>query len=72
MATKFEELFSLYGCDSITDEQVKQGNGTTAFCTFLRENNTTEVYKRLLQQHRPHFLKETDTERNKVNGGKME
>ena len=61
MATKFEELFSLYGCDSITDEQVKQEMEQLLSAHF-EENNTTEVYKRCFNSIDLTSLKETDTE----------
>ena len=61
MATKFEELFSLYGCDSITDEQVKKGLEEILSVHF-EENNTTEVYKRCFNSIDLTSLKETDTE----------
>ena len=61
MATKFEELFSLYGCDSITDEQVKQEMEQLLSAHF-EENNTTEVYKRCFKSIDLTSLKETDTE----------
>ena len=61
MATKFEELFSLYGCDSITDEQVKQEMEQLLSAHF-EENNTTEVYKRCINSIDLTSLKETDTE----------
>ncbi len=61
MATKFEELFSLYGCDFITDEQVKQEMELLLSAHF-EENNTTEVYKRCFNSIDLTSLKETDTE----------
>ena len=61
MATKFEELFSLYGCDSITDEQVKQEMEQLLSAHF-EENNTLEVYKRCFNSIDLTSLKETDTE----------
>ena len=61
MATKFEELFSLYGCDFITDEQVKQEMEQLLSAHF-EENNTTEVYKRCFNSIDLTSLKETDTE----------
>ena len=61
MATKFEELFSLYGCDSITDEQVKQEMELLLSAHF-EENNTLEVYKRCFNSIDLTSLKETDTE----------
>ena len=61
METKFEELFSLYGCDSITDEQVKQEMEQLLSAHF-EENNTTEVYKRCFNSIDLTSLKETDTE----------
>ena len=61
MATKFEELFSLYGCDSITDEQVKQEMEQLLSAHF-EENNNTEVYKRCFNSIDLTSLKETDTE----------
>ena len=61
MATKFKELFSLYGCDSITDEQVKQEMEQLLSAHF-EENNTTEVYKRCFKSIDLTSLKETDTE----------
>ena len=61
MATKFEELFSLYGCDFITDEQVKQEMELLLSAHF-EENNTLEVYKRCFNSIDLTSLKETDTE----------
>ena len=61
MATKVEELFSLYGCDSTTDEQVKQEMEQLLSAHF-EENNTTEVYKRCFNSIDLTSLKETDTE----------
>ena len=61
MATKFEELFSLYGCDFITDEQVKQEMEQLLSAHF-EENNTTEVYKSCFNSIDLTSLKETDTE----------
>ena len=61
MATKFEELFSLYGCDFITDEQVKQEMEQLLSAHF-EENNTLEVYKRCFNSIDLTSLKETDTE----------
>lgn len=61
MATKFEELFSLYGCDSITDEQVKK-ELEEILSEHFEENNTTEVYKRCFSSIDLTSLKETDTE----------
>ena len=61
MATKFEELFSLYGCDSITDEQVKQEMEQLLSAHF-EENNTTEVYKSCFHSIDLTSLIETDTE----------
>ena len=61
MATKFEELFSLYGCDSITDEQVKK-ELERILSEHFEENNTTEVYKRCFNSIDLTSLKETDTE----------
>ena len=62
MATKFEELFSLYGCDFITDEQVKQEMELLLSAHF-EENNTLEVYKRCFNSIDLTSLKETDTEK---------
>ena len=61
MATKFKELFSLYGCDFITDEQVKQEMELLLSAHF-EENNTLEVYKRCFNSIDLTSLKETDTE----------
>ena len=61
MATKFEELFSLYGCDSITDEQVKK-ELEEILSEHFEENNTNEVYKRCFNSIDLTSLKETDTE----------
>ena len=61
MATKFEELFSLYGCDSITDEQVKK-ELERILSEHFEENNTNEVYKRCFNSIDLTSLKETDTE----------
>ena len=61
MATKFEELFRTYNCDSITDEQVKAGVDKL-ISEHYSENDTGEVYKRCINLIDLTSLKETDTE----------
>lgn len=61
MATKFEELFSTYDCDSITDEQVKEGVNKI-LAEHFDENNTLDVYKKCFSCIDLTSLKETDTE----------
>jgi len=61
MATKFEELFNLYGCNFITNKQVKKEMELLLSAHF-EENNTLEVYKRCFNSIDLTSLKETDTE----------
>ncbi len=61
MATKFEELFSIYGCNSITDEMAEKEMEKIISAHF-NENNTTEVYKKCFSCIDLTSLKETDTE----------
>lgn len=61
MATKFEELFSTYDCDSITDEQVKEGVNKI-LAEHFDGNNTLDVYKKCFSCIDLTSLKETDTE----------
>ena len=61
MATKFEELFSTYGCDLITDEIVKK-ELEKILSEHFEENNTTDVYKQCFNCIDLTSLKETDTE----------
>ncbi len=61
MATKFEELFSTYNCDSITDEQVK-ADVEKIISEHYGENDNVEVYKKCINLIDLTSLKETDTE----------
>ncbi|MFV0392017.1 MAG: deoxyribose-phosphate aldolase [Paludibacteraceae bacterium] len=58
---KFEELFKLYNCDSLTDEQVALGVEKIISAHFA-ENNNEEVYKKCVSLIDLTSLKETDTE----------
>lgn len=58
---KFEQLFEIYGCDKITDEQVKKGVDEILSKHFT-ENNNIEVYKQCLNQIDLTSLSGTDTE----------
>lgn len=61
MATKFEELFNLYNCDSLTDEQVETETKSIIDKHF-NENNNKEVYKTCFSLIDLTSLQETDTE----------
>ncbi|MHB9055920.1 MAG: deoxyribose-phosphate aldolase [Paludibacteraceae bacterium] len=66
MATKFEELFNLYECDSISDEQVKT-EVEKILTAHFEENNNVDVYKQCFNCIDLTSLKETDTEEGITN-----
>lgn len=61
MATKFEELFNLYNCDAISDEQVKTAV-EKIISEHYAENDNQDVYKKCLSLIDLTSLKETDVE----------
>ena len=58
---KFEELFKLYNCDSLTDETVKKGV-EDILSKHVDENKTIEVFKNCFNLIDLTSLHETDTE----------
>lgn len=61
MATKFEELFRKYDCDSITDEQVNK-DVKKILSKHFEENNNKQVYHKCVSLIDLTSLRETDTE----------
>lgn len=62
MANKFDELFALYDCDAITDEQINQAT-EKIITEHFSANNNTDVYKKCFNLIDLTSLQESDTDK---------